>query len=271
VCENDEFSYNKGQIERHVIDYKKPRGAVYCVYSICRFKDGTEKAEVMGTEEVEAVRSRSKAANAGPWVTDWREMSKKVVFRRLSKWLPLSPEFRDAIEADSEAIDVTPERVYLPVTFTPPANEPQVSDSEPVPDKSSCSPAEQDASTPAKRGPGRPRKSVQENAIDPSGLSPGAEPVEAEGNTDNPTAALPVNEPGEVRTPQQSLALQVTEAGFSWDDLVKWNADFRFVDEDLGSLGGFEDLQTKDAMHFLGSILGLLKQLRVNSMPKGTK
>ncbi len=118
VCDADIFEENMGEIIAHKIDRRKPRGEVYAVYAICKFKDGTAKAEVMSSEEIEAIRKRSKAGNAGPWITDWNEMAKKTVFRRLSKWLPLSPEFRDAVEADDEPashIEVRPAKVVAPV------------------------------------------------------------------------------------------------------------------------------------------------------------
>jgi len=104
ICENDTFEYNKGEIKQHKIDFKKPRGKVYASYAICRFKDGTEKAEVMPMEEIVAIKNRSRAGNSGPWVTDFNEMAKKTVFRRLSKWLTLSPEYRDALEADADSL-----------------------------------------------------------------------------------------------------------------------------------------------------------------------
>jgi recombinational DNA repair protein RecT len=41
-------------------------------------------------------------------------MAKKTAFRRLAKWLPLSPEYREAVERDddtpAEIRDVTPSR-----------------------------------------------------------------------------------------------------------------------------------------------------------------
>lgn len=111
ICENDNFESNKGEIIRHDINYKKPRGDMYAAYAIVRFKDGTEKCEVMTKDEINKIRTRSKAANAGPWKTDYNEMAKKTVFRRLTKWIPLSPEQRDAIEVvDKEYdIDITPD------------------------------------------------------------------------------------------------------------------------------------------------------------------
>lgn len=118
VCDADIFEENMGEIIAHKIDRRKSRGDVYAVYAICKFKDGTAKAEVMSSEEVEAIRKRSKAGNSGPWITDWNEMAKKTVFRRLSKWLPLSPEFRDAVDADDEPaapIEVRPAKVVSPV------------------------------------------------------------------------------------------------------------------------------------------------------------
>jgi recombination protein RecT len=99
VCENDEFSYmfGTGSHLKHKPALKN-RGDVLCAYSFVKLKDGSEDFDVMNIDEIEAIRSRSKAANSGPWVTDWNEMAKKTVFRRQSKWLPFSAEVRDAIE-----------------------------------------------------------------------------------------------------------------------------------------------------------------------------
>lgn len=105
VCENDEFDYDRGELKKHKIDFRKPRGNVYAAYALCRFKDGSEKCDVMTWDEIEAIRNRSRAGNSGPWQTDWNEMAKKTVFRRLSKWLPLSPEYRDALDTDADTAE----------------------------------------------------------------------------------------------------------------------------------------------------------------------
>jgi len=61
------------------------------------------KTFTLTTDEIEAVRRRSRAADDGPWVTDWSEMARKTVVRRGSKYLPLTTDFRRALELDEEA------------------------------------------------------------------------------------------------------------------------------------------------------------------------
>lgn len=113
VREGDVFDYSMGVLSAHVPHYlrkddKKPEksGDVFAAYSTATMKDGTRKTEVMSWEQIEGIRSRSKAGQSGPWVSDWEEMAKKTVFRRLSKWLPLSAEVRDAVEGDDDVIDI---------------------------------------------------------------------------------------------------------------------------------------------------------------------
>lgn len=107
VCENDAFEYDRGQVLKHTIDLRKDRGNMYAAYCRIVMKDGGEKCDVMSKQEVDAIRKRSRAGSAGPWVTDYNEMAKKTVFRRASKWVPLSPEIRTAVEADDEPLEVT--------------------------------------------------------------------------------------------------------------------------------------------------------------------
>lgn len=116
VCENDEFEYNVGQIDKHKIDFKRDRGQAYAYYAIVTFKDGTKKCEVMSKGDIDKIRKRSKSANCGPWVTDYDEMAKKTVFRRLSKWLPLSPEMQKVLDIDDEDFRKGHQIVDVPVS-----------------------------------------------------------------------------------------------------------------------------------------------------------
>jgi len=102
VCENDTFEHDLGQVTKHTYSLREPRGKPYAAYARIVFKDGATKCEIMSYEDIEAIRKRSRAGNSGPWMTDWPEMAKKTVFRRASKWIPLSAEIRDAFERDDE-------------------------------------------------------------------------------------------------------------------------------------------------------------------------
>lgn len=79
-------------------------GDIVAVYSVAHFRDGGYQVEVMTRAEVDAIRKRSEASDSGPWVTDYAEMAKKTVIRRLCKYLPLSPELAKALEHEA-AID----------------------------------------------------------------------------------------------------------------------------------------------------------------------
>jgi recombination protein RecT len=109
VCENDEFEYSMGRITKHIPNLRKPRGEVYAAYAHVVMKDGGVKDEVMSKDEIESIRKRSRSGTNGPWVTDWNEMAKKTVFRRCSKWLPLSADLREKIEKDDEDFPSRPE------------------------------------------------------------------------------------------------------------------------------------------------------------------
>ena len=115
VRDGDVFEYSLGEVAKHVPhflrrDAGKPEqaGEIIAAYAHVRMKDGSTKAEVMSIAEIEAIRKRSRAGTSGPWVTDWNEMAKKTAFRRLAKWLPLSSEFRDALDADADRPDDIP-------------------------------------------------------------------------------------------------------------------------------------------------------------------
>lgn len=122
VCEADVFEYDKGQVLTHKINFRKDRGEPYAAYAIARFKDGSEMCAAMGMAEILRIRDGSQGwkayqkgyAKSSPWADYPEEMAKKTVFKRLSKWLPLSPEFRDAVDVDDEGvIDISSMSVAL--------------------------------------------------------------------------------------------------------------------------------------------------------------
>jgi recombination protein RecT len=127
VREGDIFDYSLGEIREHVpwfLQKKSTRvesaGAIYAAFAMAKMKDGTVKCEVMSIEDVYAIRDKSQGwiafqrgwAKQSPWdpkdPVSEAEMIKKTAFRRLSKWLPLSPEIRDAVEHDDEHVDLMP-------------------------------------------------------------------------------------------------------------------------------------------------------------------
>lgn len=87
VYENDVFEYERGMEPRLV---HKPamtnRGKLKAVYCIYVLPDGAKDFAVMNiAEDIEPIHKRSKAADAGPWVTDYAEMAKKTVVKRALK------------------------------------------------------------------------------------------------------------------------------------------------------------------------------------------
>jgi recombination protein RecT len=101
VHENDEFLIEYGLEEKLVHKpATKDRGKPILVYAYAKFTGGGHQTEFMTLDEVEAIRRRSKSANNGPWVTDWAEMAKKTVIRRLWKYLPISIEIASQAAQD---------------------------------------------------------------------------------------------------------------------------------------------------------------------------
>lgn len=141
VGENDtfEYSYGVGGSLMHKPNLKD-RGKIIAAYSFVKLKDGSVSYEVMGVDEVNSIKKRSKAGNAGPWVTDWSEMAKKTVFRRHCKWLPSATDVLAAIEKDHDRfqddvidIHVKPETTAPTSTEDKPVAPPAVDEAPPAP------------------------------------------------------------------------------------------------------------------------------------------
>jgi len=99
ICENDEFDHNMGEISRHTYSLIDPRGEMIAVYCQVTFKDGSKQSAIMTKAEVQGIQNRSRSGSSGPWKTDFNEMAKKTVVRRVSKMITLSPEIAQHIEA----------------------------------------------------------------------------------------------------------------------------------------------------------------------------
>lgn len=106
VYPKDVFEVEEGT-ERKIVhkpDYTKPRGeAAVCYYAVFKIKSGGMDFEVMTKPEIDAIRARSKAANSGPWVTDYDQMALKTVLKRLLKRAPMSVELAAAVELENAA------------------------------------------------------------------------------------------------------------------------------------------------------------------------
>lgn len=102
VYENDRFTVEYGLDQKliHTPLIDGERGKMRCVYAVAELTDGSRQIEVMTIDEVNSIRDRSKAKDSGPWKTDYPEMARKTVIRRLAKYLPLSTEMQKAFEAD---------------------------------------------------------------------------------------------------------------------------------------------------------------------------
>lgn len=180
VCENDTFEWHRdgeGLHFKHRIEFRKPRGNMFAAY--CIWKDGSQfDGEVMTIEEVEGIRKRSRAGNAGPWVTDFNEMAKKTVIRRASKKWPLDSEVAEAMnDADSPVLPTV--NVPDAPSFSPKVIElagvigdPQDGDLAPAP-----SPATPKEKKPTPKAPPEPPVKPQDEPAAPE-LIPAPEPVQ---------------------------------------------------------------------------------------------
>lgn len=106
VYEGDHFVVEYGLTEKleHVPVFGSQKREIVAVYAVATLKSSpTPHFEVMTRAEIDAVRSRSRSGNSGPWVSDLSEMARKTVLRRICKSLPLSVEMSTALHAQAIA------------------------------------------------------------------------------------------------------------------------------------------------------------------------
>lgn len=102
VYEKDQFELENGldPVLRHKPCFDGDPGKMRLVYAVAKLKDGGKQVEYMTKKEIDSIRARSKAKDHGPWVTDYEEMARKTVIRRIAKYLPKSIEFAQALAID---------------------------------------------------------------------------------------------------------------------------------------------------------------------------
>lgn len=107
VHEKDKFRYREGidTVLEHEPYLEGDPGVMRFVYCVIKLADGGVQVEVMSKSQVDLIRSRSRSADDGPWVTDYEEMSKKTVIRRAAKLAPMSSELAQAIQAEEDFVD----------------------------------------------------------------------------------------------------------------------------------------------------------------------
>lgn len=115
------------------------------VYAAATMTGDREHIEVMSTAEIERIRKRapsSRAKRETPWDTDWEQMARKTVIKRLCKYLPLSTEKTEllarAIEVDNAAMGEASDDILEVLATAPPPEEQQqpaeiVTSGEPAP------------------------------------------------------------------------------------------------------------------------------------------
>lgn len=103
VYENDPvfrmWTDDKGVHLEHHIATCGLRGGVMGAYVQTISAHGVPDYEWMTTEEIKAIQSRARGT---PWKTDWNEMAKKTVIRRMSKRWDIDTRFKRAMEDDDD-------------------------------------------------------------------------------------------------------------------------------------------------------------------------
>lgn len=104
VYENDTFEYELGLDPKlKHIPALKDRGEVIAFYASFKTKSGGYGFEVMSVEDIrQHAQKFSKAAGSSysPWTTNFVEMAKKTVIKKVLKYAPIKTEFVRAVAAD---------------------------------------------------------------------------------------------------------------------------------------------------------------------------
>jgi len=119
VYEKDVFSIEYGAEPRlvHKPHLGGSKGKVTGVYGIAVLADGEKSFDYMDIEEINYIKGRSEMGKrgSGPWTTDFNEMAKKTILKRMFKYLPKNDTLMRVAEAiaidnDNNGIDFEAEK-----------------------------------------------------------------------------------------------------------------------------------------------------------------
>lgn len=109
VYENDTFEYELGlEAKLRHVPARTDRGAPVAYYAIFRTKNGGYGFEVMSVEDIAEHRKRFSKAKNSPWDSNFDEMAKKTVIKRVLKYAPLSSDLSQGIAYDEHARNINP-------------------------------------------------------------------------------------------------------------------------------------------------------------------
>lgn len=133
VYEGDAWEYEEGTspriLHRPALDAPRDTEHLLYVYAVATLTGGETQFRVLTRAEVDAYRTRSRARDSGPWVTDYVAMAMKTAIRRLCNHLRLSPELARALELDDrheagESQALAAEMTHVLTPSEPPAIKP---------------------------------------------------------------------------------------------------------------------------------------------------
>ena len=119
VYENDEFTCEYGlepKLTHKPAD--KDRGEPAKVYAVFKTKSGGFGFEVMSMDDVRrhaAKYSKNYGSNYSPWKTNFEEMAKKTVLKRVLKYAPLKSDFvRQAVQDETVKHSISEDMYSVP-------------------------------------------------------------------------------------------------------------------------------------------------------------
>lgn len=128
VYENDEFEYELGLNPRLVHKPAlKDRGELILVYAMFRLQNGGCGFEVMSKDDIDRhakTYSQGIETSYSPWKSNYEEMAKKTVIKRVLKYAPLKTDFIRAMAVDNAiqeeiSVDMSEIRNQQPLIESP--------------------------------------------------------------------------------------------------------------------------------------------------------